>query len=152
MTGPVPPSGVVAGLLPLRQPQEPERDGWHRRFRAIEHQPEYERITLIGTIAPEYDAAGNLTKDDQWRYVYDAENRIVEVRTLPGATIATYSYDWRGVRLKKVVGGSTTRYVFSGLKALAEYTNGTLTREYVYHGDRLLGEWAAGTPQMRYGD
>jgi RHS repeat-associated protein len=110
------------------------------------------RITLIGSTSPEYDSAGNLTKDDQWQYVYDAENRIVEVKTLAGATIATYSYDWRGVRIKKVTGESTTRYVFSGLKALAEYTNGALTREYIYHGDRFLGEWASQTVHMLYGD
>ena len=44
---------------------------------------------------------------------------------------------WQGLRIKKaVVVGSTTVYIFSGCKVVAEYDNGALpaspSREYIY--------------------
>jgi len=61
--------------------------------------------------APEtmgYDAAGNLTYDGVFRYVYDAWNRLVEVRkavssTADGATIASYRYDGFGKRITRQI-------------------------------------------------
>ena len=56
-----------------------------------------------------------------------------------------YSYDGSGLRVKKVTGGNTTIYVFSGTLPIAEYVNGTLTKEYVYAADQLLATYDAGT-------
>jgi len=40
--------------------------------------------------------------------------------------------------MKKVAGSTTTRYIFSGTKVIAEYVNGAAvgspTREYIYSG------------------
>ncbi len=44
---------------------------------------------------------------------------------------ATYYYA-AGLRVKKVAGGTTTRYIFSGTKVIAEYVNGALSKEYIY--------------------
>jgi hypothetical protein len=66
----------------------------------------------------DYDPSGNMTYDGQYNYSYDAENRMVT-----GAG-ATYSYDGAGLRVKKVAGATTTRYIFSGTKVVAEYVNG----------------------------
>jgi RHS repeat-associated protein len=43
-------------------------------------------------------------------------------------------------RIKKVVGTSTTRYIYSGSNPIAEYLNGATTpsAEYIYAGSRLL--------------
>ncbi len=41
-------------------------------------------------------------------------------------------------RVRKVVGGTTTRYIFSGTKVIADYVNGALSKEYIYSGSRLL--------------
>jgi hypothetical protein len=43
-----------------------------------------------------------------------------------------------GLRVKKVAGGTTTRYIFSGTKVIAEYANGSLSKEYINSGSKLL--------------
>jgi RHS repeat-associated protein len=86
-----------------------------------------------------YDASGNLTNDTFHTYAYDAQNRTKTV----DATGATYTY-FGPLRIKKVVGASTTVYVFSGSKVIAEYANGTLSKEYVYAGSQMLATVAAG--------
>lgn len=69
----------------------------------------------------DYDAAGNLTIDAAGHtYSYDAENRQISY----DAGVVTYSYDPGGKRVKKVVGGVTTIYVYNFAGQLvAEYTN-----------------------------
>jgi RHS repeat-associated protein len=90
-----------------------------------------------------YDASGNMTNDTFHTYAYDAQNRAKTVDT----TGATYTYVG-ALRVKKVVGSTTTVYVFSGNKVMAEYVNGAPvnqpTKEYVYAGSRLLATVAAG--------
>jgi len=60
-----------------------------------------------------YDAAGNLTDDGIYLYKYDAWNRLVEVQRKAAAgdpqTIAAYTYDGLGRRIKKVVTNSGDR-------------------------------------------
>jgi YD repeat-containing protein len=48
--------------------------------------------------------------------VYDAENRLVSINS--GS--ATYSYDGKSLRVQKAYGGTTTVYIFSGTRVLAE--------------------------------
>jgi len=69
----------------------------------------------------------------------DAENRMVAFNT----TAATYTYVG-AARVKKVAGATTTVYVFSGSKVIAEYVGGALSKEYVYSGSTLLATIAAG--------
>ncbi len=56
----------------------------------------------------------------------------------------TDSYDGNGLRVKKVLGSTTTVYVFSGSKVVAEYDNGAApaspTREYIYSGGALVAK------------
>jgi len=37
-----------------------------------------------------------------------------------------------------VAGGTTTVYIFSGAKVIAEYVNGGLSREHIYVGSQLI--------------
>ena len=90
-----------------------------------------------------YDASGNLTHDGTNTFVYDAENRA----TSANSGNATYTYDGNGVRVKKAISsGTTTTYVFSGGKVIAEYEgSGSLsasspTREYIYSGGQLTAK------------
>lgn len=92
-----------------------------------------------------YDANGNLTNDGTYGYVYDAENRMVQVS---GGTSASYTYDGNGLRVQK---GSTI-YVYSGAKVVAEYVSGTLSKEYVYSGSKLLATVAAGATTYHHPD
>ena len=54
--------------------------------------PSTNRLTLIATYAPTYDAAGNLTSDASNRTLsYDAENRMF--KAIVASTTTTYAYD-----------------------------------------------------------
>ncbi|MGH9554494.1 MAG: RHS repeat domain-containing protein [Terriglobales bacterium] len=96
------------------------------------------RITTAGYI---YDANGNMTQEGSasYQYKYDAENRLVTFNT----TAATYTYVG-AARVKKVAGSTTTVYLFSGSKVIAEYVNAALSKEYVYSGSSLLATVAVG--------
>jgi RHS repeat-associated protein len=100
-----------------------------------------------------YDADGNMTNDGlNSSMVYDAENRLVTINS--GS--ATYSYDGRSLRVKKVAGGTTTAYIFSGTRAIAEYQNGAApsspTREYIYSGASLLAKIESGAVEYYHPD
>lgn len=77
-------------------------------------------------------------------YTYDAENRLVNYM----GSSATYTYDGKGLRAKKVASGTTTVYIFSGSKVIAEYDNGAApaspSREYIYSGRALLAKIESG--------
>ncbi len=83
---------------------------------------------------------------------YDAENHI---KTVNGSG-ATYSYDGASQRVKKVAGSTTTRYIFSGTKVIAEYVNGAAvgspTKEYIYSGSQLLVTLTGSTPTYHHAD
>ncbi|MDO8301793.1 MAG: RHS repeat-associated core domain-containing protein [Sedimentisphaerales bacterium] len=86
----------------------------------------------VSSVAYSYDASGNLTNDGTWKYTYDIENRLTEVKNQSDSTIATYAYDYLGKRISKTVSGTTTKYVYDGDQIIAEYNGSTLLRKYVY--------------------
>ncbi len=69
-----------------------------------------------------------------------------------GSASAAYRYDCNGLRGKKVSGGTTTVYVFSGAKVIAEYVNGSLSKEYVYSGRGLLATIAGTATANHHSD
>jgi RHS repeat-associated protein len=99
----------------------------------------------ITTSGYQYDplGGGNMTNDGYNTLVYDGENRATSATN--GSASATYTYDANGLRVKKAVqNGTTTAYLFSGSKVVAEYENGAApsspTREYVYSGAALVAK------------
>lgn len=89
-----------------------------------------------------YDLSGNMTNDGQNTLVYDAENHTVSASN--GGGSGTYAYDGNGLRVQRVSGSTTTVYIFSGSKVIAEYDNGAAvgspSREYVYSDATLLAK------------
>ena len=93
-----------------------------------------------------FDANGNLTAESGTcppaapTYAYDAENRLIAYSGAAGA----YTYDGNNLRVKKVAGSTSTVYIFSGTKVIAEYDNGAApaspSREYIYSGADAPGE------------
>jgi len=79
------------------------------------------RITAMGGYTLYYDANGNLTQDDLYKYKYDAENRLVEVKNLSDTLIATYAFDGNSLRTIKVVGADRTWYLYRGTEVIAEF-------------------------------
>jgi RHS repeat-associated protein len=101
----------------------------------------------ISGSAVAYDVAGNMTNDGINTLVYDGENRAVSA-TVAGTSSGTYTYDGKGLRIQKVsvISGTstTTVYIFSGSKVIAEYDNGVAptapSREYVYSRDSVVSK------------
>ena len=101
------------------------------------------RITTAGY---DYDLSGNMTNDGNNTLTYDAENRTTAAAN--GGNSGAYYYDGSSVRVKKtfIVGSTntTTVYIFSGSKVIAEYDNGAVvgspSREYIYSGAVLLAK------------
>ncbi|MCW5956465.1 MAG: hypothetical protein KIT61_07755, partial [Pyrinomonadaceae bacterium] len=72
-----------------------------------------------------YDAAGNVIVDAEGRqFIYDAENKQIEVENPQDETIGQYFFDGDGKRVKKVVpNGETTIFVYDASgKLVAEYS------------------------------
>jgi RHS repeat-associated protein len=114
--------GLVGGSVTIGQPQ-------------FTVDPATNRITGYC-----YDLAGNLLDQaacpaGSHQYSYDGANRLTSIN-------AGAAYSYLGPqRIKKVVGSTTTRYIYSGGKPIAEYvgtTKPTLSAEYIYIGSRLL--------------
>jgi RHS repeat-associated protein len=75
-----------------------------------------------------YDANGNVTQSaDNGKFVYDADNEIVEVRDATNNSLVNqYSFDGNGQRVKITVGGNTTVFVSDAFgKVIAEYSGET---------------------------
>jgi YD repeat-containing protein len=72
-----------------------------------------------------YDAAGNQTTlGGNYSFSYDAENRQIQETNTLGNPAAQYAYDGNGNRVEKMVGGTTTIFVYDALGQLtAEYSN-----------------------------
>ena len=88
-----------------------------------------------------------MTNDGAHAYAYDGEGRQTSVDS--GATATTVD-DASNQRVKKVIGGVTTHYVWEGGQVIAEYngTRGALISEYIYAGSRMVARDQGGT--LRY--
>ncbi len=94
--------------------------------------------TALGSATPTYDANGNMTTDETGQqYVYDAWNRLVEVKDSSGDVEATYSYDGLGRRVSETHGDTTTDLYFSaGGQVLEEDVSGTTVAQRLESGLR----------------
>jgi len=82
----------------------------------------------------DYDRNCNLIRYGNKHYSYDCENRLVDVNE-NNQNVASYAYDYRGRRVRKVVYGSpevTTKYCYDGDQVIAEYEGSTLKRKFIY--------------------
>ena len=81
------------------------------------------RLTSTGWT---HDSAGNTTGDPDGRsFIYDAENKQIEVKNSSNSSIGTYFFDGDGKRVKKVVPGTgeVTVFVYDAAgKLIGEYS------------------------------
>jgi RHS repeat-associated protein len=100
----------------------------------------YESSFLSGAVSSTYSFAyddnGNLSVDENGNtYFYDYRNRLIEVQDPNSDTIAEYSYDALGRRIRKTVDSVTTYFIYDPQgRVIAEYEGSTptLAREFVY--------------------
>ncbi|MCI0460725.1 MAG: RHS repeat-associated core domain-containing protein [Gemmataceae bacterium] len=92
------------------------------------------QLTEIGSSSLTFDANGNLTTDEEGQqYVYDAWNRLVQVKDDANNVLASYQYDGVGQRIVEEV-GETTRdlYYSSEWQVLEEQVEGEAEAQYVW--------------------
>lgn len=77
-----------------------------------------------------HDANGNLISDGTKTYVWDAENRLTEVKQ-GATTLASFSYDGFGRRQQKTAGGVTRSYISDQHSVIEERVSTGQTRRYV---------------------
>ena len=77
------------------------------------------RLTSWAGATITYDANGNMTSDGTKTYVWDARDRLVQIRT--GATVnASFTYDALGRRSRRTVGSAVTKFLYDGLNPIQE--------------------------------
>lgn len=106
------------------------------------------QYTQVGAQGFCHDANGNLTADGTFVYLYDNENRLVQMRSQVNTDCANLGYtgSWKGDfyydplgRLYKIDPGTTgsQRFVYDGDALIAEYnaSSGAMLRRYVHGPD-----------------
>ncbi len=106
------------------------------------------QIIHIGSATVSYDNNGKVTTDDKGNtLVYDAWNRLVEVKNSSGDLVAGYTYDGLGRMTSETDGITTIDFYYSGQQIIEERTgvtnatggstgsNGSVTEELVYAPD-----------------
>lgn len=101
------------------------------------------RLVLAGSGVIRRDAAGNRLDDGVRQFHYDAANRLAGLHSSDTGVQASYSYNYRGERVRKQLAGATTadiRFVYGQHgELLGEYdSGGGLIREYI-HVDGAAG-------------
>ena len=86
----------------------------------------------------QYDAAGNLVKDDTAAYTYDAFNRNTRVETFDG-NIQINRYDAEGLRHEMEENGKLVQFIFRGTEVVAEETQEEKIR-YIRAGELLASD------------
>lgn len=109
------------------------------------------KLSSVGSDSYTYDAAGNITDNDTYKFTWNAAGQLEEVKDSSTSTsIATYVYDASNLRTSKTVSGTTTYYVHGlGGVLLGEYdSSGNFIREYVYVNNEPLAQVDAGSPEV----
>jgi RHS repeat-associated protein len=115
------------------------------------------------TIVYGWDAAGNLASKTEGAlhtsYLYDAEDRLIEVKRGPSAataqTVATYGYDGTGNRIAKTVNGQTTTFLVDSNQSFAqvmEETASTGETTIYTRGAGLIGQSSSAGSAYVYAD
>ena len=68
-----------------------------------------------------YDLDGNLKNDSKFHYVFDAFQRIVEVKDQSQNLVAKYQMDTSNRRISKTVGTTVHRTVYAGWQIAEEH-------------------------------
>ncbi|SHK49606.1 RHS repeat-associated core domain-containing protein, partial [Rubritalea squalenifaciens DSM 18772] len=94
------------------------------------------QYSTVGGTSRTHDTDGNLTNDGK-TYIYDAENRLIEVKDTGGNTVEQYEYDYLSRRItRSVYGGATVQsFIYDGWNPIAMYNAGALSQTYTWGKD-----------------
>src|SRR5690606_33192135 len=87
-----------------------------------------------------YDDKGNLTSDGERTYVYDAENRLTEVKDKEDKTIASFTYRADGMRKTMTTASQTITFHYDENKNITHETDGNnqVIASYTYADDQPI--------------
>ncbi len=94
----------------------------------------------------DYDAAGNTIRKGNLIFGYGDDNRLTTVGLSSAVPVASYEYNGRGERVKKVAGATITFYHYDSAGRMIAETDaqGDSTREYIYLDDTIVAVIAGG--------
>ncbi|MFK5710734.1 DNRLRE domain-containing protein [Lysinibacillus boronitolerans] len=78
---------------------------------------------------------GNVTNDGVFQYVWNAFDQLTEIKSLTGATVASYRYDENGRRVYSKDSNGETYYRYNGLTnqvLFEEDASGVITKNFTY--------------------
>lgn len=92
------------------------------------------QVTAVGAATLTFDANGNLKTDETGKqFVFDAWNRLVQVKDSGGSPLATYKYDALGRRIVETVSGTTRDVYFSAAwQVLEEREAANVKTQYIW--------------------
>jgi RHS repeat-associated protein len=98
------------------------------------------RLTSANGVSFGYDNNGNTTTEAARVYIYNQNQRLIQVTD--GAMTAGYTYNGNGQRVKKNVNGTVTIFHYSQNGQIIAESNsaGTITTEYVYLNGQPLAK------------
>ncbi len=98
------------------------------------HNKQNEITSVSGATTPTFDANGNMTGDETGRqFVYDAWNRMVEVKNSGGTSLKTFEFDGLNRRISETASGTTRDLYYSAQwQVLEERVSGATERRYVW--------------------
>jgi RHS repeat-associated protein len=101
----------------------------------------YDAANQITNAGFTYDANGNMTSDGVNIYAYDHENHLLSVTKIAdGSLVATYTYDYRGLRLSKTTAAGTIFYHWDDKNRLVRESDdsGNTIAAYYYTNTTLV--------------
>jgi RHS repeat-associated protein len=92
------------------------------------------QVTAVGGTSLTFDANGNLKQDQTGKqFLFDAWNRLVQVKDSGGATLASHNFDALGRRIVETVSGTTKDLYYSAAWQVLEERQGSATKtQYVW--------------------
>jgi RHS repeat-associated protein len=88
-------------------------------------------LRFDGGVNPTAGTAGANARE----YLWDAENRLTEVKIVGGATLVTYAYDHLSRLVSRTDSSGTTRYLYDGWNRIAEFAGTNLEKTYLWGMD-----------------
>lgn len=110
--------------------------------KAVASHVRHNRVESVGGVAFVHDARGRVvekscaTTGSRWRYAYDSDNRLTEVRTISasGTAVTRFGYDALGRRATKFDGANETLFVWDGLRLLQEERGASVSTYFYEQG------------------
>jgi RHS repeat-associated protein len=85
-----------------------------------------------------YSNVGNIETEDTRQYVYNENNRLIQVSD--GGVVGDYTYTGHGERVIKTVQGATTVFLYDESGTLVGESDGVNLEEYIYLGSTPIAK------------